>query len=112
MLGCEFLVSLYARETTAVFAAATYGAGLLLLSELAYLVLDLGMRQRGGAGVLRRRAAAIAALAAASLAAGLLAAALSQAAIPGSLALTVIGIGGVLAAIATVAVMLQRPVQK
>jgi hypothetical protein len=112
MLGCEFLVSLYARETTAVFAAATYGAGLLLLSELAYLALDLGMRQRGGAGVLRRRATAIAALVTASLAAGLLAAALSQASIPGSLALTVIGIGGVLAAIAMVAVVLQRPVQK
>jgi hypothetical protein len=112
LMGGEFLVSLYARDTTAGFAAAAYGAGLLLVSELAHLASDLGMRHRGGSDVLRRRATAIAALVIASLTAALLAAAISQAAIPGSLALTVIGIGGVLAAIAMVAIVLQRPAQK
>lgn len=108
LLACEFVAALYVRDTTATFTAAAYGSALLLVSELAYFSLELGVHHRGGADVLRRRSLAMAALVGASLAAGLSAAAISSAPLPGSVALTVAGIGGLLAAIALVAVVLRE----
>lgn len=106
LLGCELVASLYVRQATDGFSAAAYGSALLLVSELAHLSLELGMRRRGGASALRSRVLAVVTLVAASLAVGLSAAAVSGAPLPGSIALTVVGIGGVLAGIAIVAVVL------
>jgi hypothetical protein len=108
LLGGEFVIWLYVRDTSAIFAAAGYGAALLLISEVALWSMELRPRQRGGSVALRRRALAIALLVASSLAAGLSAAAVARAPLPGSLVLTVTGIAGLLAAIALVAVVLWK----
>jgi hypothetical protein len=106
LLGGQFVLSLYTRDAAASLIAAVYGSALLLVSELALWSVELGVRHRGVAMLVRRRASGMGALVAASLVVGLSAAAISQASLPGSIALTAVGIGGVLAGIAIVALLL------
>ena len=106
VLAGQFLLALFVRGVAASYAAAAYGAALLLVAELAYWSLDLGAGHRGGSDVLRRRAIAIGTLVAASLVVAIGAAAISQAAIPGSVFLTALGVGCVLAALGIVAILL------
>jgi hypothetical protein len=105
-LGCQFLLSLAIREATGVVPAAIYGAALLLVAELAHWSLELGWHFQSDAEVLRRRGSAIAMLVAASLLVGLGAAAVAGTALPGSVLLTALGVGSVLALIALLTVLL------
>ena len=105
VLAGQFVLALYVRGDAASYAAAAYGVALLLVSELAFWSLDMSAGQRGG-DVLRRRAIAVAMLVAAALVVGIAAAAISQAAIPGSVLLTALGVGCVLAALGIVAILL------
>jgi hypothetical protein len=105
VLAGQFVLVLYVRGNAASYAAAAYGAALLLVSELAYWSLDMSAGQRGG-DVLRRRAIVVAILVAAAFVVGTAAAAISRAAIPGSLLLTALGVGCVLAALGIVAILL------
>lgn len=107
LLGGELVLSLYVRQTSDLFGAAAYGSALLLVSELSHWSLELGIRHRGGSDVLRRRAATVVMLITASLAAGCSAAVIAQAPMPGSVALTVVGIGGILAGIVVLALLLR-----
>jgi hypothetical protein len=106
VLGSQFVLSLYVRGEAATFTAAGYGVALLLVAEIGYWSMELGAGYRGASGVLRRRVVATVSLVGASLVVGILAAAISQAAIPGSVLLTALGVGCVLAVLAIVAMLL------
>lgn len=106
VLGLQYVLALYVRETTATIGAAVYGAALLLVSELAHWSLELGAHLRADGAVPRRRFLTIAMLAAAALVLGLAVAIVAGAPLPGSVLLTALGAGSVLAVVAMVTVLL------
>ncbi len=109
ILAGEYVLALFVRETAASFAAAAYGAGLLLVAELAFWSLELRLPARHAPGLVGRRAFATAALVFIALGVGLAAAAVSGVPMAGSLGLLAVGIGALVAAIAVATAMIWRP---
>lgn len=97
------MISLYIRGDSLDVTAAVYGSGLLLVAELAYWSLGLTLSARDAAGVMARRAFAIASLVLGALGLGLAAATAALSPLSGSLLLTAIGVMATIAILGLVA---------
>jgi hypothetical protein len=106
LLAGASLIALAAQGAAARFVAATDGAALLAIAELAYWSTQMRLRSRIAPGVIARRALVVVILVLATLAVGLLAATLAQAPAPGGLGLLAVGVGAIVVAIAVAAVVM------
>jgi hypothetical protein len=107
-LGGEFVAALYISGESHNFAAVIYGAGLVLVAELAFWSLDARTRTIDETGLTARRIFTIASLIGGSLCIGLFGAGAAQLSVTGSLALNAVAMAAAILAIGLVAVMTWR----
>jgi hypothetical protein len=108
LLASALMLSLAALRVEGVMSAAIYGAALLVVSELAFLSMQLRLPSRVEPGFFRRPSLTTATVALASLGIGVGAALLAAAPVTGGLPLLTAGVGAVFVTIAIVVAIAWR----
>ncbi len=108
ILGGEFVATLYVSGESHNFAAVIYGAGLLLVAELAFWSLDARTRTIDETGLTAGRIFTIASLLGCSLCLGLFGVGVARLSVTGSLALSAVATVAAMLAVGLVAVMMWR----
>jgi hypothetical protein len=108
LLASELVLSLAAQRVDGVLTAAIYGAALLVVSELAFLSMQLRLPSRAEPGFFRHHALTTATVALASLGICTGAALLAAAPVTGGLPLLTAGVGAVFVTIAIVVAIAWR----
>jgi hypothetical protein len=108
LLASELVLSLAAQRVDGALTAAIYGAALLVISELAFMSIQLRMPSRAEPGLFRRYLLPTAVVVVASLGIGASAALLASAPVTGGLPLLTAGVAAIFVTIAIVVAITWR----